>query len=74
MSFARLPNPPPGYDKFYFERLLNELNLQFRDMHNAGAATHTTLQLTALPTSPAGLRVGEVWIDTAAGNALKVVL
>lgn len=74
MSFARLPNPPPGYDRGYFERLLNELNLQFRDMHNTGAAVHTALQLTALPTSPTGLRVGDVWVDTGAGNVLKVVL
>jgi len=73
MSLARLPNPPDKYDKLYMERLLNELNLQIRDLHNPGHAVHATVQLLQLPTSATGLRSGDVWRDAGAGNALKIV-
>jgi len=40
----------------------------------AGSLTTNIGDLSTLPTSSVGLAVGKVWIDTTAGNVIKVVL
>jgi hypothetical protein len=73
MSTARLPDPPKEYSQEYMERLLNQINLQFRAFDQVGPMRGTALALVLLPTSSAGLRSGDVWVDTAAGRVLKIV-
>lgn len=68
-----LPIPPKDYEPKYFSDLIRALNLFFRRLENPGHVEATTLTLSAIPTSSAGLRAGEVWVDVAAGNVLKVV-
>lgn len=70
---APLPFPPTTYEQRYFNETIRTLNLYFRQIQNPGAVVGSTLNLTELPTSAAGLRVGDVWVDTAASNVLKVV-
>lgn len=73
MSITRLPDPPLQYDKRYMEQLINQLNAQFRALAIVGLLRGSGLNLSTLPTSPTGLRVGDVWVDTAAGDVLKIV-
>jgi hypothetical protein len=69
-----LPFPPSTYDQRFFNETIRTLNLYFRQIQNPGPLVGSTLTISQLPTSATGLRVGEVWVDTAAGNVLKVVL
>jgi hypothetical protein len=69
-----LPFPPTSYDQRFFNETIRTLNLYFRQIQNPGPIIGSTLRLSQLPTSSAGLRTGEVWVDTAAGNVLKVVV
>jgi hypothetical protein len=69
-----LPFPPASYDQQFFNETIRVLNLYFRQIQNPGPVVGSTLSLSQLPTSATGLRVGEVWVDTTAGNVLKVVL
>ena len=74
IPIAPLPFPPTSYDQRYFNETIRTLNLYFRQIQNPGPLVGSTLSLSQLPTSATGLRVGEVWVDTTAGNVLKVVL
>lgn len=74
IPIAPLPFPPTSYDQRYFNETIRTLNLYFRQIQNPGPLVGSTLSLLQLPTSATGLRVGEVWVDTTAGNVLKVVL
>lgn len=69
---APLPFPPDEYDPKYFNEMIRTLNLYFRQLQNPGPVIASTLQLTNIPTSAAGLRTGDVWEDTGAANVLKV--
>jgi hypothetical protein len=73
MASTRLPDPPLQYDLQYMARLINQINLQFRAMEQVGPLVGSTLNLSQLPTSATGLRAGDVWVDTGAGNVLKIV-
>ena len=68
-----LPFPPETYDAKYFNETIRTLNLYFRLLQNSGPVVASTIQLTNLPTSATGLPTGSVWVDTGAGNVLKVV-
>lgn len=74
LPITPLPLPPATYDQRYFNETLRTLNLYFRLLQNPGPLRATTLQLTALPTSATGLEPGTVWVDSTAGNVLKVVV
>jgi hypothetical protein len=74
VPIAPIPFPPDTYDQRYFNETIRTLNLYFRLLQNPGPLVGTSLSISALPTSSAGLRVGDVWVDTGAGNVLKVVL
>jgi hypothetical protein len=71
-----LPIAPQEYDRIYFEQLTNVLRLYFSQLDNPGfsAASGLNLNINTLPTqtSLADLRVGDVYVDTSAGNVLKV--
>ena len=71
---VRLPDPPAQYSQEHMTRLIGQLNLQLRALNTVGPLVGSRLNLLQLPTSAAGLRVGDVWVDTGAGNVLKIVL
>jgi hypothetical protein len=73
MTTTRLPDPPEEYDRLYMARLLNQINLQFRALEAVGPMRGSSINLSLLPTSATGLRSGDVWYDTGAGNVLKIV-
>ena len=70
------PLPPVEYDKAYFDRLVNILNLYFQQINAVQAISIAQLNINVntLPTqaSLANLRSGDVYRDTTAGNVLKV--
>lgn len=70
---APLPFAPDNYDAKYTNELIRTLNLYFRLLQNPGPIYGSTLNVTQLPTSATGLPSGAVWVDTGAGNVLKVV-
>lgn len=74
LPITPLPFPPDTYDQRYFNETIRTLNLYFRQLQNPGPVVAATLRITQLPTSATGLPVGSVWVDTGAGNVLKVVV
>ena len=73
MAGGRLTEPPETYQKSFFQQLLSDLYKRFQTIENPGHVQATTLNLSNLPTSSAGLRAGDIWVDTGAGNVLKRV-
>lgn len=73
MARPVLPLAPQQYDPLYFANLVRILNFYFTQLENPGPLQGTTLNLSNLPTSATGLSPGDVWVDTSAGNVLKVV-
>lgn len=71
-----LPIAPKEYDAGYMSKLLNVLRLYFSDINSVQTLNLAglNLSLTTLPTEAdiATLRVGDVYRDTTADNALKV--
>ena len=70
------PNPPEEYNKPYFDRLVNILNLFFQQINAIQPISIAQLNINVdtLPTQAdlANLREGDVYRDTTAGNVLKV--
>lgn len=76
MALKKLPDPPELYDANGLRRwqsIINEIDKQLRDLYNPGHVQGTTMNLSMLPTSSAGLRSGDIWVDTGAANVLKRV-
>lgn len=73
MAAPVLPLPPKEYTAQYFNEYNRILTLFFRQQQNPGPIQGSTLNLSQLPTSAAGLRKGDVWVDSGAGNVLKLV-
>lgn len=73
MSYKKIPDPPSDYSMRVWQSIINEIDKQIRDLYNPGHVQGTTVNLTNLPTSSAGLRPGDVWRDAGAGNVLKIV-
>ena len=69
----RLPDAPEVYSRDHMDALLRALTAYFLQAANAGSIRGTTILLTDLPTSSAGLPSGSVWRDAGASNVLKVV-
>jgi hypothetical protein len=71
-----LPLAPKEYDAVYMSKLLNVLRLYFSDINAVQILNLAglNLSLTTLPTEAdiATLRLGDVYRDTTADNALKV--
>ena len=71
-----LPIAPKEYDAGYMSKLLNVLRLYFSDINSVQILNLAglNLSLTTLPTEAdiATLRLGDVYRDTTADNALKV--
>lgn len=73
MAYKKIPDPPGAYDLQRWQAILNEIDKQIRDLYNPGHVQGTTMNFTKIPTSAAGLRSGDVWVDAGAGNVLKIV-
>jgi hypothetical protein len=73
IPIAPLPFPPSEYNNIYFAEMIRTLNLHFRQLQNPGAIVGSSLHISQIPTSATGLSSGDVWVDTGAGNVLKVV-
>jgi hypothetical protein len=71
-----LPLAPVEYDRQYMDKLINVLRLYFNQLDTPGplAGSSINLNVTTLPTQAdlANLRVGDVYRDTTAANALKI--
>ncbi len=68
-----IADAPRLYDPLYVNDLARSLRTAFAQIGNPGHVQATTLTLTELPTSAAGLSSGSIWVDTGAGNVLKIV-
>ena len=68
-----IPSAPVEYDRRTFDEILKQLRLLVNQINNPGPISGTTITLSDLPTSAAGLPSGSVWVDTGAGNVLKIV-
>jgi hypothetical protein len=73
-----LPIAEATYSKTYFDKLNNVLRLFFGQINAVQTLSLAGLNIdpNTLPTqaSLANLRVGDVYVDTSAGNVLKVKL
>jgi hypothetical protein len=68
-----LQNPPAQYDMRHVMGLIRELNALVQRLNAIGPLHGSTLNLSLLPTSAAGLAPGDVYADPVTG-ALSVVL
>ena len=72
----RLPNAPEDYRRAYFDQIINVLYLYFQrlDAVQPISIARLNFNLDTLPTEAdlADLRLGDVYRDTTADNALKV--
>lgn len=71
-----LSEPPDGYDRGFTARLMSELRAYFERANAPHAMNASTLNISVktLPTqvSLATLSSGDVYVDTSAGNVLKI--
>lgn len=75
-----LPLAPQAYDVQYFDQLVRVLTLYFNQLSSSSGIVVDNLSISVregavtIPTQAdlANLRVGDVYIDTTAGNVLKV--
>lgn len=65
-----LPVPPVQYDQNWANQLIRNLNAYFTALQNPGPMQGTTITLTDLPTSSAGLASGSLWNDS---GTVKIV-
>ena len=65
-----LPVPPVQYDQNWANQLIRNLNAYFTALQNPGPMRATTITLTDLPTSSAGLASGSLWNDS---GTVKIV-
>ncbi len=65
-----LPVPPVQYDQNWANQMVRILNTYFTLLQNPGPMRGTTLTLTDLPTSSAGLETGSLWNDS---GTVKIV-
>jgi len=76
ITAPNLPLAPLEYERQYMDKLTNVLRLYFNQLSTPGplAGSGLNLDINLLPTQVdlANLRVGDVYRDTTAGNALKI--
>ena len=60
----RLPEAPQEYTRAYMEDLVRALDSYIQQERNPGDMRGTTLTLTQLPTSAAGLETGALYNDS----------
>lgn len=66
----RLPTPPDEITRYYMEDLIRVLEIYIQQESNPGDMRGTTLTLTQLPTSAAGLETGALYNDA---GTVKIV-
>lgn len=72
----RLPDPPRGYEVQYMAQLLDTLRVFFDQLFATQQVNvaRLNIDMRTLPTQAdvANLRSGDVYVDTSAGNVLKI--
>lgn len=72
----RLPDAPAAYETRYFNTLLRSLRIYIEGLMAVQAVTvaRLSIDLKTLPTEAdlASLRDGDVYVDTTAGDVLKI--
>ena len=61
LIFPRFENPPPDYNKKYFDNMANMLNVLMNALRSPGVGRQTTMTLTDLPTNDYGLEPGALF-------------
>ena len=61
LIFPRFENPPPEYDRRYFDNMVNMLNVLMVALRSPGEGRQSTLVLTNLPTTDANLEPGSLF-------------
>jgi hypothetical protein len=61
LIFPRFENPPPDYNKKYFDNMANMLNVLMNALRSPGVGRQTTMTLTDLPTNDSGLEPGALF-------------
>jgi len=61
---------PKDYNAETISRIFRSIELYFATQQEVGPIRISTLNISNLPTSATGLRVGDVWVD---GGTLKIV-
>ena len=69
-TISRLPSPPDEYDPTYMNRLVASIEQGLQTNNGRRAILGTTANFSTLPTSPTGLRPGDLWRD---GDVIKIV-
>ena len=68
-----LPDPPSKYDPVYEANRNRVINQNLLIISAVNRLYGTSINLSMLPTSPTGLRSGDVWQDPANSHQLKLV-
>lgn len=69
-SNANIGIAPEEYSKQQFDLILRNISLALNDIRAVGPIRVSTINISNLPTSATGLRVGDLWNDT---GTVKVV-
>ena len=71
-STPALPVAPVEYSQQYMNQLIKNLNFYLRLNQNSPPISTSGILFINYPTSSTGLPAGTVWVDTTAGNVMKV--
>lgn len=63
-------DPPDEYSREYIKNALKQIDLFAQRLNSAGAIQATSINLSQLPTSSAGLKPGDLWNDA---GTVKIV-
>ena len=86
VNLPYFPVPPAEYNQQYFSELVRSFSTYLQNMNNPGVGRQTTMALTALPTSTANLRDGDLYNENGfvrihsstagsnSGSVLKVAM
>lgn len=76
MNIPEFGNPPPEYTSTWFAQMLQRLRVTFNQLNTfqpvLAASVHTQPGKFPTQLDLANLRSGDMYIDTAAANVLKV--
>ena len=63
-------NAPKEYNAASLDRILRSIELHLQQLHSVGPIRVSNINISSLPTSDTGLRVGDLWNDS---DTVKVV-
>ena len=72
-TYPVLGSAPREYSNSFFNQVIRTLQSVMGDLSSEQSVKVSGINFRNAPTSAAGLSPGDVWVDTTAGNVLKVV-